>query len=75
MAAHSGPTAEQLLRVDRIIGCSLELFEGDRDGAVEWLLSSQPALGGASPMDVAKTEVGAREVEDLIGRLEHGVYS
>ncbi|HXA17876.1 MAG TPA: antitoxin Xre/MbcA/ParS toxin-binding domain-containing protein [Thermoanaerobaculia bacterium] len=67
--------SDRLLRAARILGRSLELFEGDRDGAVEWLLSSQPALGGASPMNVAKTEIGAREVEDLIGRLEHGVYS
>jgi putative toxin-antitoxin system antitoxin component (TIGR02293 family) len=67
--------SDRLLRAARILGRSLELFEGDRDGAVEWLLTSQPALGGASPMDVAKTEIGAREVEDLIGRLEHGVYS
>ena len=32
-------------------------------------------LGGASPADMTSTEVGAREVERLIGRLEHGVFS
>jgi len=40
-----------------------------------WLTSAQPALGGAVPLDLAKSEVGAREVERLVGRLEHGVFS
>jgi uncharacterized protein (DUF2384 family) len=30
-------------------------------------------LGDETPMDLIQTDVGAREVENLIGRLEHGV--
>jgi putative toxin-antitoxin system antitoxin component (TIGR02293 family) len=67
--------SDRLLRAARLFGRALELFEGDRDGAVEWLTTPKRALGGASPIDVAKTELGSREVENLIGRLEHGVYS
>jgi uncharacterized protein (DUF2384 family) len=33
------------------------------------------SLGHATPLALADTEFGAREVEDLLGRLEHGVYS
>ena len=40
-----------------------------------WLTSRQFGLGGAVPLEYAETEVGAREVEDLLGRIEHGVYS
>jgi len=32
-------------------------------------------LGGETPLEYAETEVGAREVEDLLGRIEYGVYS
>jgi uncharacterized protein (DUF2384 family) len=32
------------------------------------------ALGGASPFEMARTEVGTREVEHLIARAEHGVF-
>jgi putative toxin-antitoxin system antitoxin component (TIGR02293 family) len=64
-----------LLRASRLFGRTLELFEGDRDAATEWLTTAQPALGGARPIDLANTDVGAREVETLIGRLEHGVFS
>ncbi|MEK7859978.1 MAG: antitoxin Xre/MbcA/ParS toxin-binding domain-containing protein [Chloroflexota bacterium] len=67
--------SDRLLRASRLFGKTLELFEGDRDAATEWLTTAQPALGGAVPLDLARTEVGAREVEGLVGRLEHGVFS
>ena len=38
-------------------------------------MTPQRALGGAIPLDIAKTEVGAREVEQIIGRLEQGVFT
>jgi putative toxin-antitoxin system antitoxin component (TIGR02293 family) len=71
----SAEESDRLLRASRILGRALELFEGDRDAAIEWMLNTQPALGGASPIEAARTELGAREVESLVGRLEHGVYS
>jgi putative toxin-antitoxin system antitoxin component (TIGR02293 family) len=67
--------SDRLLRAARTFGLALELYHGDRDGAVEWLLSKPRALGGATPLDISRTEVGAREVEHLIGRIRHGVYS
>ena len=67
--------SDRLLRASRLFGKTLELFETDRDTATEWLTTAQPALGGAVPIDLAKSEVGAREVERLLGRLEHGVFS
>ena len=67
--------SDRLLRASRLFGSALQLFDGDRDTAVEWLSTAQPALGGTIPFDLARTEVGAREVERLIGRLEHGVFS
>jgi uncharacterized protein (DUF2384 family) len=51
------------------------LFKGERDAAVEWLTAAQPALAGAVPLDFARTDLGAQEVERLVGRLEHGVFS
>jgi putative toxin-antitoxin system antitoxin component (TIGR02293 family) len=67
--------SERLLRMSTVFEKAVELFEGDRDAAMRWLRTPQPALGNATPFDFARTEVGAREVEDLIGRLEHGVYT
>ncbi len=67
--------SDRLLRAARVVARALALFDGDRDAALEWLNEPQPALGGAVPLDMARTEIGAREVETLTYRLEHGVYS
>lgn len=67
--------SDRLLRASRVFGKAIALFEGDVEAAREWLSAGQRALGGAVPMKMAKTEIGAREVESLIGRLEHGIFS
>ena len=67
--------SDRLLRAARVFGVTIALFEGDVYAARAWLSSSQKALDGAVPLEMARTEVGAREVENLVGRLEHGVFS
>jgi len=66
--------SERLLRVSSLFEKAEELF-GDRDEARQWLQTPIPALGDQRPLDLAQTEPGAREVEDLIGRIGHGVIS
>ena len=66
--------SDRLVRLSRIFGRAVELHEGDAESARGWLGQKQPALGGARPLDLLRSEVGAREVETLIGRLEHGVF-
>ena len=67
--------SERLLRVSSVFEKAVELFEGDVFSAVQWLATPKRALEKQTPLDYARTEVGAREVENLIGRLEHGVFS
>ena len=67
--------SERLLRVSTLFEKTVELFEGDVAGAVTWLTSPKRALGRQTPLAYSRTELGAREVENLIGRLEHGVFS
>jgi len=67
--------SERLLRVSTIFDKAVELFEGDVDAAVKWLAVPKRALGGQSPLTYSRTELGARAVEGLIGRLEYGVFS
>jgi putative toxin-antitoxin system antitoxin component (TIGR02293 family) len=54
---------------------ALDLFEGDAGAARSWFSAPAPALANRTPLEVSSTDVGAREVENLIGRLEHGVFS
>ena len=67
--------SDRLMRVSRIFGKALELFEGNSEAARQWLFTRQRALGGERPMVLARTDLGAREVEALIDRLEHGVLT
>jgi putative toxin-antitoxin system antitoxin component (TIGR02293 family) len=67
--------SDRLVRAARIVSQARRLFEGDAEAANRWLKASQPALGGSTPTEFAKSEIGAREVEALISRLEHGVLS
>jgi putative toxin-antitoxin system antitoxin component (TIGR02293 family) len=67
--------SERLLRISTVFEKAVELFEGDAVGAVAWLTSPKRALGRETPLAYSRTELGARDVEDLIGRLEHGVFS
>ena len=70
-----GPAeSDRVVRVARLMGKAVEVLESE-DNARQWLTSPQFGLGGAVPLDYAGTEVGAREVEDLLGRIEYGVYS
>ena len=65
--------SDRLVRIARVFSRALSLFEGDSDGAQDWMMRGSRALGGPSPFEMAKTEVGAGEVERLIHQLEHGV--
>ncbi|MDE3181495.1 MAG: DUF2384 domain-containing protein [Acidobacteriota bacterium] len=67
--------SERLLRLSLIFEKAVNLFEGRPHRAVEWLTRPKRSLGGESPLDYSRTELGAREVENLLGRLEHGVFS
>jgi putative toxin-antitoxin system antitoxin component (TIGR02293 family) len=67
--------SDRLVPAARIFCLTVGLFEGDHDAARRWLTNPQPALGGSSPWDYAAAELGAREVESLIGRLERGIPS
>jgi putative toxin-antitoxin system antitoxin component (TIGR02293 family) len=65
--------SDRLVRAARIFSRALDLFGGDVALTRGWLSRPQPALGGATPLDYAASELGSREVENLIGRLEHGI--
>ena len=67
--------SDRLLRAARLLGKAIALFEGDVEAASRWWRTPQTAFGSAVPLELARTEVGGREVETLIDRLEQGVFS
>jgi putative toxin-antitoxin system antitoxin component (TIGR02293 family) len=67
--------SERLWRLAAVYERSFALFEGDSERTLQWLSTPQRAIGQDSPLEHVVTEPGAAEVRDLIGRIEHGVFS
>lgn len=68
-------TAEQsdrLARVMRVIGAAEETF-GNEAKAARWLRRPTNALDGEAPLGLLDTSEGAREVERLLSRIDHGL--
>jgi len=66
--------SDKVVRLSRLLEHATNVF-GDVEKARTWMKFPQRALGGAVPLDYAETEVGAREVDNLLGRIDYGVYS
>ena len=66
--------SDKVMRFSRLLEHATKVF-GHIDKARAWLKHPQYGLGGAVPLDYAETEIGAREVDNLLGRIDYGVYS
>jgi putative toxin-antitoxin system antitoxin component (TIGR02293 family) len=67
--------SERILRLARVFEQALSLFEGNQAAAMRWLETPRPVFGRKSALEFAQTDIGAREVEDTIERIEYGVIS
>ena len=60
------PEIELLLKALRIAGSSRKL--------AEWIQTPVPALNGRTPYALMQSEEGRKQVDSVLGRIEHGVY-
>lgn len=67
--------SDRLVRLARLVALAHDMMRGDGDAARRWLGDPHELLEGEPPLERASTEVGGREVEQLIGRLRHGIFS
>ena len=63
--------SDHIMRYARLFDRAAAIFETE-DGAREWLTTPQHGLNGIVPLEHARTETGARQVETLLGRIEYG---
>jgi len=66
--------SDRLYRVARIAARAEEVF-GGKEKAAAWLRRANRALGGDQPLALVRTDLGALQVEEVLGRIEHGVAS
>ena len=65
--------SDRVVRVARIAALAAEAL-GEKDGK-RWLHEPNYALANRIPIEMLQTEVGTRQVEDVLLRIQHGVYS
>jgi len=66
--------SDRLVRVARVLAMAIDVLE-DEAAAVHWLKRPQIGLGGRIPLAMLTTDPGRDQVEKLLLRIEHGVYS
>jgi putative toxin-antitoxin system antitoxin component (TIGR02293 family) len=66
--------SEKVLRLGRVWERATSVLPSD-DAARDWLKSPNGALENATPLSMLDADIGADAVFDLLGRIEHGVFS
>jgi putative toxin-antitoxin system antitoxin component (TIGR02293 family) len=69
----SSEASEKLLRVARVRNLGRTLFTSDR-AVSEWLSKPDASLADMAPLDLLDTDIGAREVENLLRTLAYGHF-
>lgn len=62
-------------QIARAVEAAEAYFDGDIDAAERWLTHPKIALGGASPLEFARTPQGSDYVITLLNRMAHGIIS
>ena len=65
--------SDRVARVARVAALAIEAL--GHDAGLQWLRKPNMALGDRIPLGMLGTDAGARQVEQIIGRIEHGVFS
>jgi putative toxin-antitoxin system antitoxin component (TIGR02293 family) len=70
----SAEESDLVARLARIHDFAVEVF-GNHEKARKWLRVPNRALKGHIPLQLLRTDYGARIVESLLGRIAHGIFS
>jgi putative toxin-antitoxin system antitoxin component (TIGR02293 family) len=74
-ARHLNPQeSDRLYRVARAVSQAVEVL-GSIEKARVWLKTPNRALGREIPLDLLDTEIGARQIEEVLLRLNYGIFS
>jgi putative toxin-antitoxin system antitoxin component (TIGR02293 family) len=66
--------SERVARILRLISRAVEVFQSE-SAARRWLERPLSVFGGLTPLKMGSSEPGARAVEQVLGKIEHGVFS
>lgn len=64
--------SERVERLARLVALAEYVWE-DADKGRRFMLGRQASLGGERPVDLARSELGARQVEELLWQMEYSI--
>ena len=62
------------LRASQVLDHAGAVFDDDQDAAA-WLSMPNHALSGDTPLSLMDTDAGVRQVDDVLTRIEFGVFA
>ncbi|RRB09349.1 type II RES/Xre toxin-antitoxin system antitoxin [Larkinella rosea] len=65
--------SERLLLLTNLLRHGLDVFDGDAETLADWLRSPIRELNSQSPIYLLDTTTGFGLVDDVLGRIEHGI--
>lgn len=65
--------SDRVYRVTRVGGHAEKVFE-DAALARDWMVSPNRALAGSTPIELLDTDAGAERVDEILYRIEHGIF-
>ena len=66
--------SDRVYRIARVFAHAVDVF-GDREKAAQWFKTANPTLDDMAPLAVFDTDLGTQLVDDVLTRIEFGVYS
>ena len=66
--------SDRLLRASQVFDHARAVFDDDQD-AVAWFSIPNHALSGETPLSLMDTDAGVRHVDDVLTRIEFGVFA
>ncbi|MEB2346224.1 MAG: DUF2384 domain-containing protein [Deltaproteobacteria bacterium] len=68
----SADESDRLYRLARVLAHANRVFE-DPAASADWLRTPNLALGDAPPLALLDTDLGVEQVDQVLGRIEHGI--
>ena len=64
--------SDRLYRLARVIAHANRVFE-DPDESADWIQTPNVSLGKQPPLTLLDTDIGVQQVDQVLGRIEHGI--
>ena len=68
----SADESDRLYRLARVLAHANRVFE-DPEESADWIQTPNAALGKQEPLILLDTDIGVQPVDQVLGRIEHGI--